>query len=97
MNAQLELWNGPKARGTDPVTSHAAAALVDPGPTERAILAVVRAHGPSTDDDICSYLPGLNPPTVKTARSRLSKTGALVPCGEGVSLRQRRMTKWGVA
>ena len=35
-----------------------------------------------TDDELCDRLIGHYPPTVKTARSRLSKAGVLVDSGE---------------
>lgn len=97
MNTQLELMNQPKARATDPVTSKAAAGQVRQGPTETAILTVLRMAGPLTDDELCHRLPGLYGPTVKTARSRLAKRGLLVPAGTRLSMRQREMTVWQIA
>lgn len=97
MNTQLELLNEPKARRRDRATSHAAAGQVRPGPTETAILTVLRMAGPLTDDELCHRLPGLYGPTVKTARSRLAKRGLLVPEGTRLSSRQREMTVWRIA
>jgi hypothetical protein len=97
VSTQLDLFNEPKARIADPPTSRAAAAQVDPSPTETAILEVFRVHGACTDDELCHRLPGLYGPTVKTARSRLSKRGLLVPAGSRLSCRQREMTVWKVS
>lgn len=94
--SQLAFFADPAARRTDPATSHAAAETVRPGKTEAAILAVARIAGPLTDDELCHRLPGLYGPTVKTARSRLSKQGLLVPDGVRMSCRQREMTVWRI-
>jgi hypothetical protein len=97
MSTQLDLFNEPKARASDPATARVAAAQVNPGPTETAILTVLVANGPMTDDEICERLPTLYSATVKTARSRLSKRGLLVPAGSRLSCRQREMTVWKVS
>lgn len=94
MTGQLDLFNAPKARRSDPSTSVAAAQQVKSGPTEEAILVVLRMAGPLTDDELCHRLPGLYAPTVKTARSRLAKRGLLTPAGTRLSCRQREMTVW---
>lgn len=78
------------ARFGDPDTSQAAASKIT-GRTERDILAVYRAkfeaypslgrdHG-FTDDELVAWLPTVYPPTVKSARSRLSKQGLLIDSG----------------
>ena len=76
----------PRARRRDPQTSRDAAASITPGRTEALILAlfplvttVPRAG--FTDDQFAAMLPGHYSPTVKTARSRLSKAGLLVDSG----------------
>jgi hypothetical protein len=71
------------ARNTDPATSRAAAARQGGG-VEREILRVF-TYTPFvsalTDDQLCDFLPDLYAPTVKSARSRLSKRGLLVDSG----------------
>jgi predicted ArsR family transcriptional regulator len=53
--------------------------------------------GPLTDEEIAARLPGLYEPTVRTARSRLSKRGLVVPTGETRrSARGREMHVWQV-
>ena len=92
---QLALFRGPQARAGDPTTSHVAAATVtEPGLTEFRIMAAFESYGPLTDDELCEALPEFYPPTLKTARSRLSKRGALVPNGVRPSARGRYMTVW---
>lgn len=46
-----------------------------------------------TDDELCSFLTAY-PPTIKTARSRLSKRGFLVADGVRKNSRGRDMTVW---
>lgn len=95
--AQLALFADPTARYDDPAPSHAAAELIAPhtAAVEHDIVAAFRAHPAGlTDDELCRHLEQRYPPTVKTARSRLAKTGRLVPTGERLSLRGRPMTVW---
>lgn len=81
MSGQLA-WNfGPRARRHDRPTAHAAAATIQPGPTEQAILRQFRYGFEITDDELAGMLPDLYAPTVKTARSRLAKAGLLVDTG----------------
>jgi hypothetical protein len=97
MNPQLVFFAEPAARRTDPATSHAAAALVAAGVEER-IVAAFAEYGALTDDELTEALPEFYPPTVKTARSRLSKRGVLIPTGgTRMSFRNRAMTVWAVA
>jgi hypothetical protein len=71
------------ARFGDPETSHDAARRIT-GRTERAILFFfTNGDGHAlTDDELCRWLPDYWPPTLKAARSRLSKKGALVDSGK---------------
>jgi hypothetical protein len=80
VTAQLALWTAPAARKSDPPTSHAAAAAPT-GALERLILDTFAYNGGTElcDDELCAQLRWLHAPTVKTARSRLSKRGLLVP------------------
>jgi hypothetical protein len=92
---QLEFFNEPRARRMDPDTSHAAAGSVEAWVTEDRILRTFAIHGQLTDDELCEWLPLWHPPTVKTARSRLSKRGLLVDSGERrPSQRGRDMIVW---
>lgn len=94
-------WRG-KARTTDPDTSHAAAREIT-GRTERAILAVFDSWWDGrpnrlTDQQLCAAFPNLYAPTVKSARSRLTKQGILVDSGERrPSSRGRPMIVWKLA
>ena len=69
-------------RHEDPVTS-LAAARKQRGGTEAAIRDEFARYdlGNLTDDELCDRLNGYHPPTVKSARSRLSKAGWLEDAG----------------
>ena len=89
-------WREPAlARVSDPDTSHVAARSVTPGRTEAAILFVFARWPAMTDDGLCDRLIGHYPPTVKSARSRLTRAGLLVDSGERrMSERNRPMIVW---
>lgn len=92
---ELELF--PLARAGDPDTSRQAAQSVTRGMLEKRILAQMGLHGPMTDDELCTcpWLRHYHPPTVKTARSRLSRAGLLVDSGERrLSNRGRKSVVW---
>lgn len=97
MTAQLELFNGPRARVDDPPTSVAAAASLPPcGALESLILDTFARWGAMTDEEACARLPEIYGPTLRTCRSRLAKRGLLVPTGElRASSRGRDMRVWG--
>lgn len=89
MTAQLALFVEPRARRTDPDTSRAAA-QAQTGGVEAVILSTFayaahlwgRERGGLTDDDLAGILAkDFYGPTVKTARSRLSKRGLLIDSG----------------
>lgn len=87
-----------RARSTDPDTSHAAAAL-DHTAVERRILDAFDLMAWLTDDELADMLPDAHPPTVKAARSRLSKTTppTLVDTGtRRPSNRGRLMIVWSL-
>lgn len=90
----------PAARATDPETSHAAAAAVPSGVVEAAVMRVfVRKFSTygcgMTDDELVAALPEHHGPTVKSARSRLSKSGRLVNSGcTALSNRGRASIVW---
>lgn len=97
---QVPLWpvTGAIARRSDPETSHAAAASVGKG-VEHAILALFQTSGQWwTDDELAEHFPTIHPPTVKSARSRLTKAGFLADSGQrGISNRGRAMVIWRLA
>ena len=88
------------ARISDGDTATAAAQSITPGRTERVILAHFERCGMwLTDDELCRDLGNLyHGPTVRTARSRLSKAGVLVDSGKrGRSARGRAQICWRLA
>ncbi len=102
------LFDAPQAglvRHSDPVTSVAAARSLTPGRTERRILDAFRVLSCAwprqgfTDDELVDLiLPALHPPTVKSARSRLSKAGLLADSGvTRPSNRGRQSVVWVLA
>ncbi len=102
MNEQLyltEVAQSGRVRHSDPVTSVAAARTIS-GRTDLAIAAAFCADLGSgmTDDELCVRLPFLYAPTVKSARSRLSKRGLLVASGRTrPSARGREQIVWRLA
>jgi hypothetical protein len=84
----------PLARNSDPRTSHEAARRAPNG--EDVILVVFAEHPHGlTDDELCSHMAEHYPPTIKSARSRLSKYGCVFDAGKRrVSLRNRSMIVW---
>lgn len=95
---QLELFNAPKARSTDPETSKAAAESVEAWVQDDALLCKFAKHGPLNDDELAAVCPSWYPPTLKSSRSRLSKRGLLVPTGEKrPSNRGKPMQVWRLA
>lgn len=98
----LSLFDSPvslAARRTDPVTSVAAAASITPGRMERLILDVFARRTTRelgfTDDELAASLCAHHAPTVKSARSRLTKAGELVDSGlRRLSNRGREMIAW---
>jgi len=94
-------WAG-LARTSDPDTSRAAARTIGKG-TETAVMAahckgVFYSWAGLTDDELAEIMDGWHPPTVKSARSRLSRRGLLVDSGERrLSSRGRAQIVWQVA
>lgn len=86
----------PLSRSTDGATSREAAASVNGAAVEARILLAFERWGPMTDDELVATCDGYGP-TLKTARSRLTKAGCLVRAGLGTSDRGRAMTRWAVA
>lgn len=89
----FDLSPHPRHRHTDPETSINAARSADN--VEHLIRAIFHGGGNYTDDELCAALPDHYPPSVKTARSRLSGRGLLVDTGaRRPSLRGREMIVW---
>lgn len=83
------------ARLFDPDTSQAAAASVNSAAAEAAILEQFDLFAYLTDDELCAVLDDAYPPTVKSARSRLTKAGLLTDTGlRRPSNRGRQMIVW---
>lgn len=88
-------------RLTDPQTSRKAAAGIS-GKTERRILELfndgtIPPHYGAIDDELCVLMPLYYGPTVRSARSRLSKAGHLIDSGERrLSERGRESCVWKV-
>lgn len=93
---QLTLLNQPRRRASDGHTSQAAAASVAPvaGYLEQQIVKVAY-NGPFTAEQIAGIL-GVREPgrwdegTIRTAVSRASRRGVIVPDGFGVTARGRQ-------
>lgn len=88
----------PRHRLTDPETSRIAARRAAGRGVEQAILDVFGQHWELTDDELVRLLPDRNPPTVKSARSRLVRSGHLQNTGRiRTSSRGCPMTVWRLA
>lgn len=70
----------PRHRHTDPPTSRDAAGSVPPTAVETRILEAFALFGWLTDPELVEVVEGYGP-TIRTARSRLTKTGVLVATG----------------
>ncbi len=96
----------PRARASDPWTSHAAAASITPGSSEGRILDALR-FGPLTDEELEDVLAGRTKRgTITTARSRLSKPDdrpgrerppLVVSVGTKLNAGRRSVNVWGLA
>lgn len=103
--SQLALFTQPLARHDNPATSADAAAAVAPhaGTLEALILetfAVERNNRGMglNDDELCELLAMNHAPTLKTARSRLTRRGLLVDSGtRRPSQRGRDSIVWSLA
>ncbi len=87
----------PRARNTDPTTSHEAAASVAIDTltrTQGLILEALRAHGPLTDEQLCQRIAEVErkPVSVSGIRTRRSE---LVTAGRVVDTGERRQTATG--
>ncbi|MCP4743224.1 MAG: hypothetical protein GY871_13525 [Actinomycetales bacterium] len=96
----------PRARNTDPTTSHQAAASVAPDTltrTQALILEALRAHGPLTDEQLCQRIAQverkyLAVSGIRTRRSELVKAGRVIDTGDRQPmLSGRPAIVWGIA
>ncbi len=96
----------PRARKTDPTTSHNAAASVATDTltrTQALILEALRAHGPLTDEQLCQRIAQverkyLAVSGIRTRRSELVKTGRVIDTGDRQPmLSGRPAIVWGLA
>jgi len=99
------VWDEPKARTTDPETSHAAAASLE-RLTERrqAVWAVLAEYGPLTDEALVSIydqladdglIPPQSPSGVRTRRNELAKLGLVADTGQrGTTISGRMAMLW---
>jgi hypothetical protein len=82
---QLDLFSPPRARPTDPATSHEAAARVCGRASQTTVLESLQS-GPGTSDELFRRLDGkLSPSRVRGALSELLTLGQVKVCGIGVS------------
>ena len=87
----------PRARNTDPTTSHNAAASVATDTltrTQALILEALRAHGPLTDEQLCQRIADVErkPVSVSGIRTRRSE---LVTAGRVIDTGRRQPTLTG--
>ncbi len=100
------VWDEPKARTTDPETSHAAAASLE-HLTERrqAVWAILAEYGPLTDEALLAIydqladdglIPPQSPSGVRTRRNELTKLGLAIDTGQrGTTVSGRAAILWG--
>ena len=100
------IWDEPKARTSDPDTSHAAARSLG-HMTERrqAVWAVLAEHGPLTDESLVAIydqfaednlVPPQSPSGIRTRRNELTKLGLAIDSGQrGMTVSGRTAILWG--
>jgi len=96
----------PRARNTDPTTSHQAAASVATDTltrTQALIVEALRAHGPLTDEQLCQRIADIERKPVsvsgiRTRRSELAADGRVTDTGDRQPTRAgRQAIVWGLA
>lgn len=93
---QSDLFSVPRARREDPETSHEAAGSVrNLTAVQSAILMILRAAGPGTDEEIArAYLsldrPPCSPSGLRSRRAELVRLGKVEDSGERVKLETGR-------
>lgn len=98
------LFDAPRARTSDPITSHEAAASIAPEdlrPRLAAVLNLLAAFGPMTDELLARHyrnypnLPKQSPSGLRTRRSELVELGLVAASGEyDYTASGRRSIKW---
>lgn len=82
------------ARRTDPDTSHAAAAGVDVRKARDIVLAVMREHGPMTDERLVILTHGkMSGSGARTRRSELTRAGLVQDTGDRRQMASGNMAK----
>jgi hypothetical protein len=96
----------PRARNTDPTTSHQAAATITRTAvtdTQRMVLDALQAHGPLTDEQLCQRIAEVERKPVsvsgvRTRRSELVTDGRVIDTGDRQPTRAgRQAIVWGLA
>ena len=99
-------YTTPRARNTDPVTSHQAAATITRSAvteTQQRIIETLQTHGPLTDEQLCQRIAAdLAKPVsvsgVRTRRSELVTDGRVIDTGQREQTRSgRNAIVWGLA
>lgn len=93
--------DSPRARRTDPLTSHEAADLNDTAGSRRAVLLILQAYGrPLADfeiekihDEAGGKYTGQR---LRTARAELVERGVVADVGESITPHDRRCTTWAL-
>jgi hypothetical protein len=98
MTDNLPLFEHARARSSDPQTSHDAAASIVTKPSQRDVIATLKAIGPSTQKDLEEH-PQLkedySPSRIRTAVRELADSGLVVDTGEKKTLKSgRRAIIW---
>lgn len=94
----------PRARTTDPVTSHLAAASVENlTESQNAVLWMVKSLGPLTDEALVTYyagrmgrpgFPNQSPSGIRTRRHELTEAGLVEGSGVGSTRSGRKAVLW---
>lgn len=96
----------PRARNTDPTTSHAAAASVTLETLtwmQALVLQTLNTHGPLTDEQLCMRIAAdqqepVSVSGVRTRRSELAAAGHVIDTGDRQPTRAgRQAIVWGLA
>jgi hypothetical protein len=83
---QPSLFDPPRSRSTDPITSHKAAAKLRVSASHTAVLEALLS-GPATSEQLIARLTGrCSPSRVRGAISELCDAGSVVVCGIGETM-----------
>lgn len=99
------VWDEPKARTSDPGTSHAAAdSLGQLTERRQAVWAILAEHGPLTDESLVAIydqfaednvVPPQSPSGIRTRRNELTKLGLAIDTGQrGTTVSGRAAILW---